>query len=143
MLIDQIRLDMVAAMRAGEQTRLATLRMLVSEINYKKIELQREMTDADVAGVVAREVKKRREAVESYQAGGRPEQAEQERQEMAVLEDYLPQMMSEAEVRKELESSAEIKAAGDFGQKMKVAAPLFKGRADGAMVAKIVKELCQ
>lgn len=89
MLSDRIKADMVAALKAGEVLRLSVLRLLVSELNYKKIEMQKELTDEDVMGVIFREVKKRKEAVESYTAGGRQEQAEQEQREMEILKEYV------------------------------------------------------
>lgn len=140
MLSDKIRQEMTAAMKAEDKVRLVTLRMLVSEINYKQIDLQRELTDADVVGVIQREVKKRREAIDSYKSGGREEQAKLEMQEMQLLEVYLPKQMSEEEVKSEL---LKMDLPKDFPGAMKIASGAFKGKAEGAMVARTVKELCQ
>ncbi len=145
-LADQIRGDLVVSMKAGDALVTLVLRMLLSEMNYKKINVQRELTDADIRDVVAHEVKKRREAIESYTAGGRPEQAQTEQQELEILSKYMPKMMDEEEIKtsviKILESIS-IEDRKEFGKVMKVAAPQFKGRADGAMVAKVVKECLQ
>lgn len=138
MQIDQIKSDLVAAMKAGDRVRTSTLRMLISELNYKQIELLRELTDEDAAGVVRREAKKRREAIESFRAGGRLEQAEAEEQELTMLLGYLPKEMSEEEVRRELMT---LDLPTDFGAAMKMAAPAFRGRADGGLVARLVKEM--
>ncbi len=142
-MFDRIRTDLTLAMKASDALVVSVLRMLLSELNYKKIDLQRDLVDDDVLAVLAREVKKRRESIESYTAGGRMEQAEQERLELAILQKYMPKMMSEDEVREEIKrlSEKEIKGLSDFGQIMRVVSPLFKGRAEGSVVAKIVKEL--
>lgn len=137
MLQDTVKTDVVAAMKSGQALKLSVLRMLSSELNYKKIEVQRDLTDEDVVGVLNKEAKKRREAIASYNAANRMEQAKKEEEELAILQAYLPALMSEEEVRVEL---AKIDLPGDFGQAMRVAAPLFKGRADGSLVAKLVNE---
>jgi uncharacterized protein YqeY len=90
--------------------------------------------------VVAKEVKKRKEAIESFKAGGRTEQANTEALELEILNSYAPVMMSEEEVRKEI---GEMNLTGDMSSLMKVLAPKFKGKADLGLVSKIVKEVCQ
>ncbi len=140
MLADQIKADMDAALKAGEKLQLSTLRMLVSEINYKKIAAGRELEDADVVEVIQKEVKKRREAVQSYTAGGRAEQAQTEEEERRILEIYLPKQLTKIEIRAEL---VKMNLPKDFAGAMKMAAPVFKGRADGKEVAETVRELCQ
>lgn len=140
MLVEQIKADMTAAMKSGEVLRLSVLRMLVSEMNYKQIDAQRELTDEDVVVVLQKEAKKRREAIESYQKAGRTDQAEKEQEELEILQVYLPKMMGEEEIREEIKKIEEIKELNDFGQIMRIVAPKFKGRADGALVAKIVNE---
>lgn len=118
MLANKIQEDMIAAMKAHDALRVSVLRMLISELNYKKIDLQRELTDADVAGVVAKEVKKRNEAVESFKAGGRTEQAASEAKEAEILKAYMPEMMNEADLRVEIEkeiAKLDEAAKGNFG----------------------------
>ena len=124
-------------MKSGETLKVSVLRMLLSELNYKQIDVQRELTQEDVVQVLNREAKKRREAIESYTAAGRGEQAQKERQELEILQAYLPKMMSEIEIEKEI---GKMDLPGDFGQAMRVVAPIFKGRADGGLVAKLVNE---
>lgn len=138
MLNDKVRTDLTAAMKAGDKFVVETLRLLVSEINYKQIDLGREMTDADVAGVIEKEVKKRREAVAAFTAGSRPEQAKAEEKEIQLLAAYLPQQMTREEIVQELKT---MNLPKDFGQAMKIVAGVFKGKADGRMVADLVKEL--
>ena len=137
----QFRADLISAMKSGQGLRVSVLRMLLSELNYKKIDIQKELSDTDVTGVIQREVKKRREAIESYQAGSRLDQAKQEAEEMELLLAYLPKMLSEEELRAEIAKVAEVKSGAEFGQVMRVVSPLFKGKADGGLVAKIVKEM--
>lgn len=120
--------------------RTSVLRMLVSELNYKQIDVQRDLTDEDVLVVIAKEVKKRKEAIESYTAAGRAESAAKEKQELEILQVYLPTLMTEAEVRAEIAKMEQLKGMTDFGQAMKIVSPMFKGRAEGGIVAKIVKE---
>jgi uncharacterized protein len=136
-----LQADLIAAMKAGDKLKVSVLRMVLSELNYKKINVQRELTEADVTDVIAHEIKKRREAIDSYTAGGRAEQAATEKQELDILAVYMPKMLSVEEIKAEIAKIKEIQGVGEFGQVMKVVAPMFKGRADGAIVAKIVKEL--
>jgi len=140
-LNNRVKSDLITAMKAGEALRVSVLRMLISEMNYKQIDLQRELTEEDVVGVVQKEVKKRKEAIQAYTAGGRPEQAETERQEMEILQAHLPQQLGERELEMEIEKILLANSFGDFGAAMKVISPQFKGRAEGAEVARIVREL--
>ncbi len=137
MLADQIKKDQIAAMKAGEVLKLSVLRMLQSALGYKHIDAHRDLTDEEIISVIGNEAKKRREAIASYQAAHRDDQANQEQQELEMLEAYLPAQLSEEEVRAEL---AKMQLPADFGQAMKMASPAFKGRAAGGLVAKLVKE---
>jgi uncharacterized protein YqeY len=95
-------------------------------------------------GVMAKEVKKRREAIESCTAGGRKEQARSEQEELEILQKYLPKMMSEEEIRGEVTKITERlsdEEKKNFGQVMRVVAPALKGRAEGTAIAKVVKDL--
>ena len=134
----RLKAELTAALRAGETLKLSVLRMLVSELGYKQIEVQRDLTDEDVVVVLNKEAKKRREAIESFTKGYRLEQAQKEQQELEILQVYMPKMMGEEEVRAEL---SKMDLPKDFGQAMRIAAPVFKGRAEGGMVARIVKEV--
>lgn len=138
MLSDQIRSDLTTAMRTGDALRVSVLRMVLSAFNYKKIDLQRDLTEVDEMAVVQNEAKKRREAIESYRAGGRKEQEEQEAKELEILQSYLPKQMSEKEIEIEIRK---LELPADFGQAMKIVSPMFKGKADGGLVARIVKEI--
>lgn len=138
MLIDQIKKEQVAAMKASQPLRLSVIRMLLSAVAYKKIELQHDLADEEVLAVINSEAKKRREAIASYQAAHREAQVAQEQQELEILQAYLPAQLSEEEIQTEL---GKMQLPPDFGQAMKIVAPIFKGKADGSMVAKLVKEI--
>jgi uncharacterized protein YqeY len=142
-LLDQIKSDLPTALKAGDTLRTSVLRMLLSEINYKWIDLQRELTEADIVGVIAKEMKKRREAIDSFTAGGRSEQAASEGKELEILQKYLPAQMTEKEIEIEIEKIIKDNKIGDFGQMMKIVAPQFRGKADGSTVAQIVKKMIE
>lgn len=144
MLLGQIKSDVVVAMKMGQALKLSVLRMLLSAINYKQIEMRaslpadrQDLSDEEILAVIGNEAKKRREAIASYQAAHREAQVAQEQQELEILQAYLPTQLGEAEIRTEL---AKLQLPAAFGQAMKITSPLFRGRADGSLVARIVKE---
>lgn len=140
-MIDKIKNDLKDAMKAGDALRVSVLRMLISEMNYKKIDLQKDLSEEDAVGVVQKEVKKRREAIDAYKAGGRMDQAESEKQELEILQTYLPEQMGQKEIEIEIEKILKTIQERDFGQVMRVVSPLFRGKADGKMVAEVVRKL--
>lgn len=140
MLGDQIKSDMTAAMKAQEPLRLSVLRGIASELNYKKIEVQRELEDTDVVAVLQKEAKKRREAIEVYQKAGRPESARKEQDELAIIQKYLPVLLTEDQIKAQISALPELSGVTEFSQAMRIVSPLFRGKADGGIVAKIVKE---
>jgi len=141
MLADKIVQDLNTALKSGNSLKVSVLRMLRSEMGYKQIDLHRELNDEDVLGVIGKEVKKRREAIEAYTAGGRTVQAETEKEEMEILQEYMPKQMTEDEIKEQILKIKSIEGLSDFGQVMKVISPQFKGKADGRAVAEIVKKL--
>ncbi len=139
-LKQKIREDMKQAMRAKEAQKLSVLRMLISAINYAQIDTKGEMDEKAVEQVLRREAKKRRETIEAYRQGGREESAQKEEFELKIIEAYLPQQMSEEEVRakvKEILGGQEL----NFGQAMGMVMKELKGKADGGLVNKIVREM--
>jgi hypothetical protein len=143
-LKEQLREDMVAAMKSKDELRLATLRMALSAITNEEVsgKSARELSDDEVMKVVARETKKRREAAEAFDAADRPELAERERAEGAVLEAYLPAQLGDEEVTALVtEAIASVDASGPqaMGQVMKAVQPKIAGRAEGGRVAAEVK----
>ncbi|MEW6089188.1 MAG: GatB/YqeY domain-containing protein [bacterium] len=144
MLIEKINSDLVESMKAKNVIRTETLRMVKSALNYLKIEKKKEtLTDEDVLAVISKQVKQRKESIESFEKGGRAELADKEKKELAVLEGYLPKQLSNEEIRKMvIETIKETNAAGkkDFGKVMKALSAKLKNQADGKMVSQIAGE---
>ena len=133
--------DITAAMRSGEALRRDTLRMAESAIYNAEKRDRRTYSDDEVAGVLAREVKTRRESVEAFRKGGREDLASKEEAEIAILAGYLPEQLSEAEIESLVtEAVAATGAAGpkDMGKVMGWLSPKTKGRADGRVVSQVV-----
>ena len=140
-LRERIQSDITAAMRSGEALRRDTLRMAESAIYNAEKRDRREYGDDEVAGVLAREVKTRRESVEAFRKGGRDDLASKEEGEIAILAVYLPEQLSEAEIAALVEEAiATTGAAGprDMGKVMGFLSPKTKGRADGRLVSQAV-----
>lgn len=141
-LVDQLTQDMKTAMKTGDKARLSAVRMLISAVRYVGID-SGEMTDDKVIAVLQKEAKKRRESIEAYTNAGRTEQAEQEKSELGIIESYLPQMMGEDEVRVKVQAllqTLELRSM-NYGEVMKIVMQELKGKADGGLVSKVVKEV--
>lgn len=144
MLKQQIEEQIKNALKGGEELRLSTLRFLLSAIKNDEIAKQREVTDEEVISVVRHQVKQRKESIEAFQKGGREELAEKERQELEILNKFLPQQLSEEEVKKMVqETIAELPESErkNFGKVMGVVMGRIKGQTEGNIVAKVVKEV--
>lgn len=145
-LKNQLQEDMKAAMLAKEEMRLSTIRMLKSAIQYHEIQkggAGYEATDEDVLEVVGREIKKRKESIELYEKGGRQELADKEKKELEILQTYLPEQLSEDEVRKLVADAISLtgaKTIQEMGKVMGALMPQTKGKADGQLVSSIVRE---
>jgi uncharacterized protein len=144
----QIDEDLKNAMRAKDSARLSVLRMLKAALQNAAIErvgTDGELADADAIAVVRKQVKQRQDAIASFEKGGRPELAEKERAEIAVLNCYLPQAMGEDELRKLVaETIAEVGATSraQMGAVMKAVGPKVAGRADGkTLSAEVQRQL--
>jgi uncharacterized protein YqeY len=118
--------------------------MLQAALKNKEIDNKKEeLTDEGVISVVGAEIKKRRDAVREFEKVNRPDAAEQEKAEIEILMRYMPQQMSEDEIRAAVKNAieeAQAQSMKDIGKVMKVLMPMVKGKADGAAVNKIVKE---
>jgi len=143
MLIEQIDNDLVAAVKSKEETTISTLRLLKSAIHNWQIAAQKEPQEADILQVIQKGIKSRRDSIEMYKQGGRGELAQKEEGEIATLEKYLPEQASDEEIRakvKEIISQTSVSGVQDMGKVMGPIMNEFKGKADGALVSKIVKE---
>ncbi len=142
-LKDQLMADMKEAMKAKQAERLGTIRQLRSAIKNKEIELQQELDDSAIIGVIGTAVKQRREAALMYSENERPELAAKEEAEMAVLQQYLPAQLSEVEVSVIVVAViAETGATSmqDMGKVMPKVMAKTKGSADGKMVNQLVRK---
>jgi uncharacterized protein YqeY len=145
-LKDRLRTDLTAAIKARDEVRSSTLRMVLTAVSTAEVagKQSRELSDDDVVAVLSTEAKKRREAAEAFEEAGRTEMAAKERAEAEVLADYLPEQLDPEEistlVREAIEQTA---AAGEgmraMGKVMGVVQPRTRGRADGAAVAAEVR----
>lgn len=143
---EQINADLKEAMKAKEAVRLDVVRMMKTALKNFEIEKMKELTDADALEVLGREVKKLKDAVEQFRAGGRADLVEKTEQEMKIIAAYLPAAMTEDEIKAIITAkvaAAENVTAKDFGRIMKEVSAETKGRADGGTVSRLVKEVLQ
>ena len=137
-LRDQLKADVSAAMRSGETLRRDTLRMALSSLALVEKELKRDATDDEVLGVIVKAVKTRKESVDAYTAANRPDLAEGESAEIAILSTYMPEQMSDADVDAlvaEAISATGAASAKEMGKVMGWLGPKTKGRVDGKVLS--------
>ncbi len=138
----RIQNDMKAAMRAKEKARLGTVRMLLAAIKQREIDDQSPLSDEQVLGVIEKMLKQRRDSIKQYESADRPELAEIEKAEMAVLQAYMPGQMSDEEIETlvtELIKSSAARGPQDMGKVMGAIKPKVQGRADMGRVSQLVK----
>lgn len=136
--------DIKQAMKDGDAVKRSILRLLMSSINNAEIAKRASLEDADILGIIAKEVRQHQESIESFQQGNRPDLVAKEEAEMAILQGYLPQQMTREEI---VEAARQIMAAvgaqglGDKGKVMQQLIPKLKGMAYGKEINNIVTEL--
>ena len=145
-LKDRLRTDLTTAMKARDELRSATLRMVLSAVTNAEVagKAARELSDDEVVGVLTTEAKKRREAATAFDDGGRAEMADRERAEAAVIADYLPEQLTKEEVVAVVtdaidQAGARGEGMRAMGKVMGLVTPQTKGRADGSVVAAEVR----
>ncbi|HDN80772.1 MAG TPA: GatB/YqeY domain-containing protein [Chloroflexi bacterium] len=141
---EKIDQDLKEAMKQKDEHRKTALRMLKTAIRRAEVEKMRELTDEEVIAVIASEAKKHRQSIEEFAKGGREDLVEQEKRELAILESYLPKPLTESEIEEAARQAIEEVGATDprqVGQVMRVLMPRVRGRADGRLVNKIVREI--
>jgi uncharacterized protein YqeY len=144
-LKDRITDDMKDAMRARASARLSTIRLLLAAIKQREVDERKTLTDADVVAIVDRMIKQRKDSIAQFDAGHRPDLADAERAEMGILETYLPQRMSDAEIDAAVDAALSAARAGGasgpalMGKAMAALKPQLAGRADMAQVSARVK----
>jgi len=143
-LKEKLQADLTEAIRGRDEVKSGTIRMLLSAITNEEVagKAAKVLTDAEIITVLSRETKKRREAVEAFTAAKRDDLANKEKAEAVVIAQYLPEQLSEAEIKKMIaEAITETNAAGPAGMGlvMKVLQPKIAGKADGGIVSSLVK----
>ena len=141
-LKEKVTEDMKAAMRARDAQRLGTIRLLTAAIKQKEVDERIELDDAQVQAIIDKMIKQRRDSISQFEAGGRQDLADAEKRELAVLAEYMPAALSDAEIQAEVAAAvASTGAAGpqDMGRVMAVLKPKLAGRADMTAVSGLVK----
>jgi uncharacterized protein len=160
MLTDKIHSDLVNAQKSGDAIKLATLRYLTAGIKNREIELRYllntgkapdgsfneagELTDTESMAVIQKQVKEHLDSIDAFKKGNREDLVVKESTELSILESYLPPQMAEADIKAEVaQIASELPEAArkNFGQVMKAAMTELKGRADGLVVQRVVKEV--
>ena len=144
-LLDRLAQELKAAMIAKGAERLSTLRLLKSAVGYAQIERRTEnLTEAEVVALIQKEVKKRRDAAEQYEKGGRPELASKEKQEITVLESFLPKPLALDELEQLIRAAIQETGATSkkqMGQVIKAVQARAAGRAAGKLISELVGKL--
>ena len=142
-LSEQIMSDMKEAMKARDKVRLNTVRMIKSALMNEKIKAGHDLTAEEELTVLSREKKQREESIEEFTKANRKDLADETKQELAIVESYLPKQMTQEELNQAVSSAiAEANAQGksDFGKVMKILMPKIKGKADGKAASDVVRK---
>ena len=145
-LFDTIQSDMYAAMKSGDKHKTGTLRVALSTLKDKKIEKREELTEVEAIKIIQNLVKQRKEAADIYKENGRNDLMENENAELKILNAYLPQMMSEDDLRilvKKVVEDTGSSSLSDIGKVMPEVMKQSAGKADGKMAQSIVRDLLQ
>ncbi len=146
-IVDRINADFTKAMKAGDKVKLETLRSLRAALKDKEIALRgqgKKLSDEEILASITSAAKKRRESIDEFTKAGRTERAEEERKELKIIEEYLPEQLSPEEIETKVRAVIEQTGAEsmkDMGKVMASVMPELKGRADGKEVQNIVKKL--
>ncbi|MDV2883974.1 GatB/YqeY domain-containing protein [Alkalihalophilus pseudofirmus] len=142
-LLERLNVDMKNAMKNKDKQKLSVIRMVKSSLQNEQIKLGRELTDDDSLTVLNRELKQRKDSLHEFEQANREDLASKLRDEIAVLEDYMPEQLSEDEVSEIVkETMAEVGAStkADMGKVMGAIMPKVKGKADGGLVNRLVQQ---
>ncbi len=142
----QLKEELKQSMLARDAEKTSTLRMIISALGYYEIEkggAGYEATEEDVLAVLQKQAKQRRDSIEQFKAGGREELAEKEQKELELIQTYLPEMMDEESIRKLVDEAivqTGATSSADMGKVMGALMSKVKGKADGSLISKLVKE---
>jgi uncharacterized protein YqeY len=140
----RIEADLKSAMKSGDKRRVGTLRLLLSNLKNERIQAQRDLTDEEAEAVLRRAVKQRRDSIEQYARGGREDLVRAEEEELRIIEEYLPQGMSEEETERAIRTVIEekgLRSPKDVGLVMKELMARHRGRVDGRRAQEIARRL--
>lgn len=140
---DRILKDMVSAMKNQDKERLSVLRMVKGAIQLEEINKKSTLTDDDVIGVLSKQIKTRKESIVEFEKGNRSDLIEKTNKEIEILNEYMPEQLSEEEVIKIIDDAfnkVNPSSTSDMGKIMGIITPLLKGKADMSNVSRIVKE---
>ena len=136
--------DLKQALRSGDKVKRSTIRLLNSAIKNAEIARQATLEEADILGIIAKEIRQRRESIEAFKQGNRPDLVAQEEAELSVLQSYMPQQMTREEIitaARQIIAEVDAKGPGDKGKVMPKLIAQLKGRADGREINAVVSEL--
>ena len=142
-LKDKLLSDMKEALKSKDSLRLNTIRSVIAAIKNQEIDLRKELQDDEVLSIVTHEVKKRKEASALFEQGGRTDLVEKETREHTILQAYLPEQVSEEDLRKRIQeviAETEAKGMKDLGKIMKALVPELKGKADNGLIKDLAGE---
>jgi uncharacterized protein YqeY len=142
-LFIKLQEEMKAAMKSGDKEKLSTIRMLISEIKKVQIDSKKELSDEEIISILQKYIKQRKEAYAQYEQAGRKDLAEKELKEIEIVQQFLPPPLSEEELNKIVEETIQEVGASsikDMGKVIKAIMDKVKGRAEGSLISKIVKE---
>lgn len=143
-MLARIEADLKTAMKAGQKRRVSTLRLLLSALKNEKIREQRDLTGEEVEAAIRRAVKQRKEAIEQYERGGRKDLVDAETEELGILEAYLPQTLSDAdleELLREIVARKGLSSSRDVGVLMKELMAHHRSQVDGKRAQEIARRL--
>ncbi|HDH00345.1 MAG TPA: GatB/YqeY domain-containing protein [Nitrospirae bacterium] len=143
---EKIADDLKEALKAGDKSKLSVLRLVKSAMKNKEIEKRASLTDEDVYAILRSFVKRSRESIGQFSKAGRTELVEKEKEELSILQGYLPEQLEEDDLRKIIKDIIEEAGAsgpGDMGKVMKSVMAKVKGQADGRLVNRIVGEMLE
>jgi len=141
-VIEKVSSEMVRAAKDKDKAKLSVLRMIKSALHNREIDLKDRFGEKEVLQVLSSMIKQRKDSVEQFRDGGRPELAEKEEKEIEVIQGFMPEQMSEEEIKAEIENAieeADATSIRDMGKVMKLLMPRLTGKADGKAVGETVK----
>jgi uncharacterized protein len=146
MLIEKLKSDLEAAMKAQDRAKVSCLRMALSAIKYRQVALNQDLDDQEVVKVLRSQLKQINESLEQFTQGGRMDLVENEKKNLEIMKSYLPKEMDEEAIRaivKDIIAETGATTKKDFGKVMKLAVAKVAGQADGKLVSSIVSSLLQ